>query len=119
MSKLTVGSLKFRTINTHSIDKTMIKETRTINKTSRRIDIKQNHRYYQVEVKKEQSILEAALEQRLPLDYKCKKGTCGKCKVMVVNGRHDLQHANSLEVQKLNNLIERGFRLACQAKVRS
>ncbi|WP_411844511.1 2Fe-2S iron-sulfur cluster-binding protein [Schinkia azotoformans] len=41
--------------------------------------------------KKGQSILEAAPEQKLSLNYKCKKGTCGKCKVMAVNGRNDLQ----------------------------
>ena len=50
--------------------------------------MEQNQRYFQVEVKKDQSILDAALEQNLSLDYKCKKGTCGKCKVKLVNGRH-------------------------------
>lgn len=82
------------------------------------IEIKQNQRYFQVEVKKGQSILEAALNNKLSLDYKCKKGTCGKCKVMVVNGSTHLQPANDLEEKKLNHLLQRGYRLACQASVR-
>lgn len=118
MNKFTVGSLKFNTITTDSSDKISFRDTPATVETSRRIAVKQHLRYFQIEVKKGQSILEAALEQKLSLDYKCKKGTCGKCKVMVVNGGNDLQQANSLEEKKLNNLIENGFRLACQAKVR-
>ena len=84
---------------------------------NRVIEMKQNQRYFQVEVKKGQSILDAALEQNVFLDYKCKKGTCGKCKVELVNGSTYLQPANGLEEKKLKHLIQKGFRLACQSIV--
>jgi ferredoxin, 2Fe-2S len=88
------------------------------NETNKVMEIKQNQRYFQVPIKKGQSILDAALEQNLALDYKCKRGTCGKCKVKLVNGSTYLQPANSLEEKKLHHLIQTGFRLACQAIAR-
>ena len=119
MKKLTIGSLKYNHImSTVSINQPVIMETPTVNETSRGIDIKQNQRYFQVEVKKGQSILDAAIEQNISLDYSCKKGTCGKCKVKLVNGSTYLQPTNSLEEKKLQHLIQNGFRLACQAKAR-
>ncbi len=119
MKKLTIGSLKYNHImSTVSINQPVIMETPTVNETSRGIDIKQNQRYFQIEVKRDQSILDAAIEQHLSLDYKCKKGTCGKCKVKVVNGSTYLQPANSLEENKLHHLIQSGYRLACQAIAR-
>ena len=62
--------------------------------------------------------MDAALEQNVYIDYKCRKGVCGKCKVKLVNGSTNLQPANSLEEKKLHYLIQSGFRLACQAKAR-
>lgn len=91
------------------IDKPTVKETKRI------MEIEQNQTHFQLEVKKKQSILDAALEQNVALDYKCKKGTCGKCKVKVVNGHTYLHPANRLEERKLNHLLQTGFRLACQA----
>jgi ferredoxin, 2Fe-2S len=79
------------------------------------VEIEQNRRYFQVRVKKDQSLLDAALKQNLSLDYSCKKGTCGKCKVRLVNGRIYLQPTNSLVEKKLHHSIQTGFRLACQA----
>lgn len=105
-------------MSTVLIDPSIFMETQTVNDTTRKMEIEQNQRFFQIEVKKGQSILDAALEQNLPLDYKCKKGTCGKCKVKLVNGSTYLQQVNSLEVKKLHDLILNGFRLACQAIAR-
>src|SRR4029453_17855061 len=99
--------------STTLIDQPVSTERPTDNEKNKVMEIKQNQRYFQVEVKKGQSILDAALEQNLSLDYKCKKGTCGKCKVKLVNGSTYLQPANDLEEKKLNNLIQSGFQLAC------
>lgn len=125
MRKLTIGSLKYNRMNLIStvvdypvnnqhgyMDNPVVKETK------RNMEIEQNETHYQVEVKKDQTILDAALEQKLDLDYKCKKGTCGRCKVRVLNGRTYLQPGNSLEEKKLSHLLQTGFRLACQAKVK-
>jgi ferredoxin, 2Fe-2S len=119
MEKLTIGSLKYdRMKSIVSIDQPVFIERTTVNETSKVMEIKQNQRYFQVPIKKGQSILDAALEQNLSLDYKCKKGTCGKCKVKLVSGTTYLQPANSLEEKKLHHLIQNGFRLACQAIAR-
>ncbi|MCQ6275222.1 2Fe-2S iron-sulfur cluster binding domain-containing protein [Bacillus sp. V3B] len=119
MKKLTIGSLRYDRMNSNvSIDQPVYMEKPNVNETNRVMELEQNQRYFQVEVKKDQSILDAALEQNLSLDYHCKKGTCGKCKVKLLNGSTDLQPANSLEEKKLHDLIQSGFRLACQAKAR-
>jgi ferredoxin, 2Fe-2S len=119
MKKLTIGSLKYNHMkHTVSIDQPIYMNKLPVNQLNRVIEIKQNQRYFQVKVKKGQSILDAALEQNVFLDYKCKKGTCGKCKVELVNGSTYLQPENNLEEKKLNHLIQSGFRLACQAVAR-
>jgi 2Fe-2S ferredoxin len=119
VKKLTIGSLKYDHIKRNvSVDQPVNMEKLTVNETNRVMKMEQNQRYFQVEVKKGQSILDAALEQNVSLDYHCKKGTCGKCKVKLVNGSTYLQPANSLEEKKLHHLIQSGFRLACQALAR-
>ncbi len=119
VKKLTIGSLRYDRIKSIvSIDQPVYMEKSTVNETNRVMEMEQNQRYFQVEVKKGQSILDAALEQNVSLDYNCKKGTCGKCKVKLVNGSTYLQPANSLEEKKLHHLIQSGFRLACQAIAR-
>lgn len=119
MKRLTIGSLRYDRIKSAvSINQPIYMEGATVKETNRVIKVEQNQRYFEVEVKKNQSILDAALEQNRSLDYSCKKGTCGKCKVKLVNGSTYLQPANSLEEKKLHHLIQNGFRLACQAIAR-
>ena len=119
VKKLTIGSLRYDRVKRNvSIDQPFYMERPTVNETNRVIEMEQNQRYFQVEVKKDQSILDAALEQNLSLDYKCKKGVCGKCKVKLVSGNTHLQPENSLEEKILHHLIQNGFRLACQAIAR-
>lgn len=119
MKGLTIGSLKYNGIkNTILMDQPVAVDRPTVHEQNRVIVIKQNQRSFQVEVKKGQSVLDAALEQNVSLDYRCKKGTCGKCKVQLVTGSAELQPVNHLEEKKLNHLLQSGFRLACQAIVR-
>src|SRR3954452_23602816 len=102
MKRLTIGSLKYDHIKSAvSMEQPVYIESPTVNETNRVVEIEQNQRYFQVEVKKGQSILDAALEQNVAIHYKCKKGVCGKCKVKVVSGNSYLQLANSLEEKKL------------------
>jgi 2Fe-2S ferredoxin len=116
VKKLTIGSLKQNYMSrTVSSDQSVYMEKPVVNHTNRVLGIQQNERYFQVKVKKGESILGAALQQNIGLDYSCKKGTCGKCKVKVVNGSAYLQPANKLEEKKLEHLIQCEFRLACQA----
>lgn len=120
MKKLTIGSLKAgATTNLLAVNRSAKTAVNPIvDKPKRFIDIKQNETHFQVKIEKNQSILDAALDQNLSLDYKCQKGTCGKCKVKVLSGESSLQQANSLERKKLNHLLLNGFRLACQARAK-
>ena len=121
MKKLTIGSMKFDQIQSVPLatqTQTLQVRREAVKETKRMMEIEQDHIHYQVEVKSDQSILEAAFEQSIDIDYKCQKGTCGRCKVKVVNGRSILQPANELEENKLKDLLQMGFRLACQAKAR-
>jgi ferredoxin, 2Fe-2S len=119
LKKLTIGSLKYsQTINNSVIHQSITIDKPLVKETKRMLTVEQDQAHFQVQVKKGQSILDAALEQNVSLDYKCKKGTCGKCKVKVLSGRMDLQPANTLEEKKLAHLLQTGFRLACQAKVK-
>ena len=59
VKKLTVGSLKYDGMkSSFSIDQAVNREQKNVNETNRTIEIKQNQRYFQVKVKKGQSILE-------------------------------------------------------------
>lgn len=117
MRKLTIGSLKYG-LNYNSTEQTVMLDDKLVEKTNRIVEIVQNQMHYQLHVATGQSMLEASLEQGVALDYKCQKGTCGKCKVKVENGRSILAPANDLEEKRLHYLINNGYRLACQARAK-
>jgi ferredoxin, 2Fe-2S len=121
MKRLTIGSLKYESVikKVDSIESPVVIEKKVTKKANEAvIEVEQNQKSFHIQVKKGQPILEAALEQNLPLDYSCKKGTCGKCKVKIIKGSTNLQPVNSLERKKLSRLVEREYRLACQAIAR-
>ena len=61
-------------------------------------------------------LLDVALNQGKPIQYKCRKGTCGQCTVKVIKGP-GLSAPNEQEQKKLKNEISNGYRLACQAEI--
>lgn len=61
------------------------------------------------------SLLDAALQQGIPLDHKCKKGTCGRCAVTVLAGAYFLAPKTRREREKTNQPAKR---LACQAQMK-
>jgi ferredoxin, 2Fe-2S len=61
-------------------------------------------------------LLDAALNQEKPIQYKCRKGTCGQCTVRVVQSQ-GLSQPNEKERDKLKNELTNGYRLACQAEI--
>lgn len=112
---LTVGSLKVNTGETLALD-TKIEETSESN--GKNIELIQNERSYQVNAENGVNLLDAALKQGFPLDYKCKNGTCGKCTVKVFSGEDCLESATKLEKTKLKENITNGYRLACQSIIK-
>ncbi|MDN3019733.1 2Fe-2S iron-sulfur cluster-binding protein [Paenibacillus sp. BSR1-1] len=61
-------------------------------------------------------LLDVALNQGKPIQYKCRKGTCGQCTVKVLQGP-TLSQPNEQEHKKLANALNNGYRLACQAEI--
>lgn len=118
MKRLTIGSLKESDGSIPQIQSSIVITKHELKEMKRILELEQNQTYYMFEVEKEQSILDAALEKGIGLEYKCKKGTCGRCKVRIVNGLTYLQRANHLERVKLEHLIKNGYRLACQARAK-
>ncbi|MGP4080999.1 2Fe-2S iron-sulfur cluster-binding protein [Pseudalkalibacillus sp. R45] len=78
----------------------------------------QNGSAYSVRPDKDMTLLDSALQQGNELDFKCKKGTCGRCKVQLLKGKTILTEPNDQEKEKLDNLINQGFRLACQTRLK-
>ncbi|MDW4496455.1 1,2-phenylacetyl-CoA epoxidase subunit PaaE [Sulfitobacter sp. D35] len=60
---------------------------------------------------KDQSILDAALENALDAPYACKAGVCSTCKCKVLEGEVEMIANHALEDYE----VERGYVLSCQA----
>ncbi|WP_156153458.1 2Fe-2S iron-sulfur cluster-binding protein [Domibacillus robiginosus] len=79
------------------------------------IEWKQKERSCSVPVTSGVTLLDAALRQGCTIDYKCRKGTCGRCAVEVMSGETFLSSKNEAERKKLGAAPRR---LACQAVIR-
>jgi ferredoxin, 2Fe-2S len=79
------------------------------------IVVMQNKRSFEIRPVKGK-LLDAALSQGKPIQYKCRKGTCGQCAVKVMEGV-GLSNPNNLELKKLGKELANGYRLACQAEI--
>lgn len=70
------------------------------------------------DVRRNDLLLKAAIEQGVDYPHNCRVGVCGSCKTRLVSGR--VSPMVDLALSPLSNEeIEAGYVLACQAKVRS
>lgn len=60
------------------------------------------------------TLLDTALQQGKPVDYKCKKGKCGKCIVQLENPFDQVNNPTNQEKKLLEDKLSQGHRLACQ-----
>jgi ferredoxin, 2Fe-2S len=81
------------------------------------IKLKQHGRTFTLTPHSGKTILDCALSQNQPIDYKCGKGNCEKCLVKVLAGSALISSPTAIEWSKLNNRLAEGFRLACQTKI--
>ena len=63
-------------------------------------------------LRRDQSVLEAAEAIGVEIDYSCRVGTCGVCRVRLLEGAVTMQVEEGLQPGDK----ERGIILACQAK---
>lgn len=117
MKSLTVGSLIPGREKPH-MKKKMEEVDQPIAKNSQSIiKVEQNGHVFKLKPVQGISLLDLALQTNTPIEYKCKKGTCGRCKVEVKSGEDLLAEPTVQEKNKLAGMENKGFRLACQAKV--
>lgn len=69
------------------------------------------------DVRKNDLLLKAAIEQGIDYPHNCRVGVCGTCKTKLISGRVSPMVDLALSPLK-NEEIEAGYVLACQAKVR-
>lgn len=82
--------------------------------TNHAIQVKQEGEVYSINPVKGQSLLASAFEQEIPLDYKCEKGNCTRCKVELLSGQEMVNKATPKEHEQIEEQLDEGYRLACQ-----
>lgn len=110
--RLTVGSLiqnKYVINIKHSPESSESETNKTL------IKIRQHNQSYGVSPVSNELLLDCALKQNIPLDYKCRKGSCGKCMVEVLDGEELLDTPTKSELKKSQR---ENLRLACQARIK-
>ena len=62
-----------------------------------------------------ETVLQTAQRNRIALDFSCTEGTCGSCRVQVVNAPDELEPAQEVELEtKLERRFADHERLGCQ-----
>ncbi len=79
---------------------------------NREVTIKVKGKEYEVPVKANRYILDAALDENLNLPYVCMDGICGSCKAKCASGEVVMRRGNALSKKD----IEEGYVLPCVSK---
>nr|WP_083388495.1 2Fe-2S iron-sulfur cluster-binding protein [Anaerobacillus isosaccharinicus]MBA5585928.1 (2Fe-2S)-binding protein [Anaerobacillus isosaccharinicus]QOY35784.1 (2Fe-2S)-binding protein [Anaerobacillus isosaccharinicus] len=111
--KLTVGSLKEGI--SKEVSQEVTKKELDVMNDKFQFEVLQNNKYFFIEPKKGTTLLEAAINQGQLLEYKCKKGTCGKCTIKVEKGSECLEKPTTQEQKKLGANLNSDYRLAGQS----
>ncbi len=76
------------------------------------VELRQGNVTCSVPLSRGTTLLDAALKQGCSVQFKCRKGTCGRCAVDIISGSAYLTERNEAEQKKLGTSPRR---LACQA----
>ena len=60
------------------------------------------------------NLLRLAIRHEIPLPWKCGSGRCGTDRILVEEGRENLDPPRRRERERLGPLLDEGYRLACQ-----
>lgn len=110
MGSLKEGTDKVKIVNNEA-------EIAPIQEENLLIKVIQNNKNFRIKPLRGITLLDAAVSQGQSIDYKCKKGTCGKCTVKVFEGSSCLEDSTMQEQKKLNSYLQSGYRLACQSVI--
>jgi len=66
------------------------------------------------------SLLDLALKHKVDWGFSCTRGTCARCRCLVLEGMEHLEEITDAEWDRLDDdEMEEGYRLGCQAIVKS
>lgn len=74
-------------------------------------------RTYTLQAASGATLLQAIRAAGGPYGSSCMHGSCGKCQCQVLEGADSLQRPMASGPEQRNRELDRGFRLACQARV--
>lgn len=84
------------------------------------IELKGRTKVKTVEAESGYTILDLALKHNVDWGFSCTRGTCSRCRCLVTAGLEFLHEPTDAELEGLDDdELEQGFRLGCQAKVKS
>lgn len=73
----------------------------------------------QVEIETGQTILDHALKTNVDWGFSCIRGTCARCRTLVIEGMDLLNEPTEEEEDRLDeDELKEGYRLGCQAVLR-
>ncbi|MFS0722662.1 2Fe-2S iron-sulfur cluster-binding protein [Paenibacillus sp. 1P07SE] len=74
----------------------------------------------EVEAEAGLSLLDLALKHQIDWGFSCTRGTCARCRCLVLEGMEHLEEITDAEWDRLDeDEMEEGYRLGCQAIVKS
>ncbi|MFB9329566.1 2Fe-2S iron-sulfur cluster-binding protein [Paenibacillus aurantiacus] len=74
----------------------------------------------EVEAEEGMSLLDLAVKHKLDWLFSCTRGTCARCRCLVEEGAEFLEEVTDAEWDRMEpEEFEQGYRLACQAIVKS
>lgn len=80
------------------------------------IELKGRSKSVTIPFKQGNTILELALEHAVDWGFSCSRGTCARCRCLILEGRDLLNEITDAEKARLEeDEIEAGYRLGCQA----
>lgn len=82
-----------------------------------RVSLVKSGREYSFQVKENQTLLDAALMQDVPIPYSCQVGSCGECRCRVQTG--ETVQIKDLGYMFDDSELSQGYTLACQTYPRS
>lgn len=114
MTTTLVNDLRYLGIGSSRIHRELFVMTHSnqpTNTQKARINIQLGKAQYSCDTAEGQTILEAALEQQIPMPFSCRSGLCGMCKMKCTDGKVTLRANQALT----NEEVAAGYILACQA----
>ncbi len=71
-----------------------------------------------IEVPSGSVLLQVALNNDIHLEWGCESGSCGMCRVRVLEGEKNLSDFSDAEIDFLVGDLDEGWRLACQTRIK-